>query len=425
MRLRFLREAAVTAARPQSAARSSRASLSEPTATRSPRRGKRSGDQTATFTVSAAVATVSGSITANPTTTTAPGATTLSWNTADATSVFVSGPGVASTSASETQSVTGLAAGTHTFSLTAQGSGGPIIRTATVTVNAGTGVTAAISVSPATMNMGGTATLSWSTANASSVCVTGFGISGGSYQTNPNLTINISGLPPGQSTWTLVAEGSGGPITRTATITVNSTDGLYGSLTITPTVIYSNQSASSRGPQRSEYQMGPRLLTGTNGGTFIRRRQWLDHGLRPRAGEYSFALSTVPALSQSPASLRLPDRAGRGPDCGDIGFTGGSRCRHRRGTYREGSVVTLTATADATMCSPGGPGFYRRDESAPFTVGAQNYAVVANFALRTHTVSASVTPAGRGGGRNGATPRAPGHSGRHPECNIQFHGLIG
>jgi PKD repeat protein len=56
--------------------------------------------------------------------------------------------------------------------------------------------------------------------------------------------VNVGGLNPGQTTWTLIAEGPGGPITRTATINVTTSDGLYGSLTASPTVIYSNQSAT-------------------------------------------------------------------------------------------------------------------------------------------------------------------------------------
>ncbi len=356
--------------------------------------------QTATFTVSAAIPAVSGSITASPTTTTAPGATMLSWNTADATTVFVTGPGVASTAASGTQSVTGLTAGTHTFTLTAQGNGGPITRTATVTVNAGAGVTAAISVSPTTMNMGGIATLSWSTANASSVRVTGFGISGSSYQTNPNLTITIGGLPPGQSTWTLVAEGSGGPITRTATINVNSTDGLYGSLTISPAVIYSNQTASLAWTSSgANFKWVHGQLPGVNGVSVYpapTSGSAAVPALSP--GEYSFVFEYGPgAFSASRVAYAYLTVLGVNRTVAASANPAGVGAVAGAGTYAEGASATLTATPDATHVFTGWSGdLTGATNPLTFTVGAQNYTVVANFALRTYTVAASVTPAGAG-----------------------------
>jgi PKD repeat protein len=356
--------------------------------------------QTATFTVNPAAPTVSGSIAASPTTTTAPGSTTLTWTTADATSVFVTGPGVASTAFSGTQNVTGLSAGTHTFSLTAQGNGGPITRTVTVTVNSGASVTAAISVAPLTLNMGGTATLTWTTTNATSVRVTGFGVTGSPYQTAPNLMMNVSGLPPGQYTWTLVAEGPGGPLTRTATANVNSTDGLYGSLTTNPAVIYSNQTAT---------------LAWTSSGTNIR---WV-HGQSPgingvniypaassgsasiaglSPGEYSFIFEygpgafTITRVAYAYLTVLGVNRtvtASVAPV--GTGAVGGA------GTYREGSAATLTATPDSNhLFSSWSGDISSTSNPLTFTVGAQNYSVVANFVPRTFSVSAAVTPVGTG-----------------------------
>ena len=356
--------------------------------------------RTATFTVSAPFPTVSGSISASPTTATAPGATTLTWSTADASSVFVSGPGVASTAPSGTQNVTGLAAGTHTYTLTAQGNGGPITRTVSVTVNPGSGVTAAISVSPSTMNVGGTATLTWSSANATSVRVTGFGISGSGFQNSPNLTINIGGLPPGQSTWTLVAEGTGGPITRTATITVNSVDGLAGSLTVSPTVIYSNQSATlawtSSGAnfrwvhgQLPSYNGVSIYPAPASGSTTV-------SGLSP--GEYSFIFEYGPgAFSSTRGAYAYLTVLGVNRTITASVSPAGTGAVVGAGIYREGASVTLTATADATHVFTGWSGdLSSTSNPLTFTVGAQNYALVANFALRTYSVAASVAPAGAG-----------------------------
>lgn len=356
--------------------------------------------RTATFTVSAPLPAVSGSISASPATATAPGATTLTWATADAASVLVSGPGIASAAANGTQTVTGLAAGMHTFTLTAQGNGGPLTRTTTVTVNAGAGVTAAISVSPGTMNVGGTATLTWSTANASSVRVTGFGISGSGFQNSPNLTINIGGVPPGQSTWTLVAEGTGGPITRTATITVNSLDGLAGSLTASPTVIYSNQSATlgwtSSGAnfrwvhgQLPSYNGVSVYPAPANGSTTVT-------GLAP--GEYSFVFEYGPgAFSATRGAYAYLTVLGVDRTITASVAPAGAGAVTGAGTYREGASATLAATPDSTHVFTGWSGdLTSTSNPLTFTVGAQNYALIANFALRTYAVTATVSPAAAG-----------------------------
>lgn len=356
--------------------------------------------RTTTFTVSPAAPPVTASLAASPTTTTAPGATTLSWTTTNATSVFVTGPGIASTAATGSQSITGLPAGTHTFTLTAQGNGGPLTRTAMVTVNSGASVTASISAAPSTLNMGGTVSLNWSTANATTVRVTGFGISGSPYQTNPNLTVNVSGLPPGQTSWTLVAEGPGGPVTRTATVNVNSTDGLYGSLTTSPAVIYSNQSTtlawSSFGTNiRWVHGQSPGI-NGVNVYPAPATGSTTISGLPP--GEYSFVFEygpgafTITRVAYAYLTVLGVDRtvATSATPAGTGAVTGG-------GTYREGTSVTLTATADSTHVFSGWSGdFTGAANPLTFTVGAQNYSVVANFVPRTHTVAVSVTPAGAG-----------------------------
>jgi hypothetical protein len=64
----------------------------------------------------------------------APGSTTITWSSANATAVSVSGTGLTSSAASGSQAVSGLPAGTHTCTVTAQGTGGPVTQTATFTV---------------------------------------------------------------------------------------------------------------------------------------------------------------------------------------------------------------------------------------------------------------------------------------------------
>lgn len=356
--------------------------------------------RTATFTVTAAVPAVTASLDVSPVTGTAPASATLTWTSANASSVSITGPGVNSNASSGTQAVNGLPVGTHTFTLTAQGSGGPITRTATITVTAaGPNVAGSISISPATMMTGGTATLTWSTTNATSVRVSGFSLTGTPFETSPNLTINIGGLPPGTFTYTLVAQGAGGPFTRTATIVVNSADGLAASLTISPAIIYSNQSATMNwSTTGANYRWirgytpgmngvsiypaavsGSTTLSGLSPGTY---GYTIEYGPGTSATRQTFGYLTVLASDRLVATSVSP--AGTGS------VTGG-------GTFAEGTSATLNATPNpAYVFSHWSGDLTGSSNPLSFTIGGRDYAVVANFTPRTHTVAASVTPVGAG-----------------------------
>ena len=347
----------------------------------------------------AAPPSVTGSISVNPTTATAPGSTTISWTTSNATAVSVSGPGINSTAVNGSQIVTGLAAGTHTYTLTAQGTGGPITRTATVTVSSDANVSGSISVSPSTMPWGGTATLTWTTANATSAKVSGYGITGTPYQNAPNLAVSVGGLSPGQTTWTLIADGPGGPITRTATINVTTSDGLHGSLTASPTVIYSNQTATLNWTTTGAnfrwvhgYQPGMNGVdiypAAVSGSTVI-------SGLAP--GDYRFTIEYGPGSSTTRMSFADLTVLGVNRTVAASVSPPGTGAVTGAGSYAEGSIATLTATPDATHVFSGWSGDINSIANPlTFTVGAQNYSVVANFSLRTYAVTASVAPAGTG-----------------------------
>ncbi len=360
--------------------------------------GVHSGTISQTVTISAPPS-LTASISASPTTATAPGSTAISWSTSNATVVSVTGSGINSAATSGSQIVSGLAAGTYTYTLTAQGTGGPITRTATFTVSSGASVTGSISVSPTTMAWGGTATLTWATANATSVSVTGYGITGSPYQTYSGLTVNVGGLNPGQTTWTLIANGAGGPITRTATINVTTSDGLYGSITASPTVIYSNQSATLNWtttgtsfrwvhgytPGINGVNVYPAGVTGSAAVSGLapgNYRFTIEYGPGSSTTRQSFADLTVLGVNRTVTTSVAP--AGTGAVSGAA-------------TYVEGSSATLTATPDATHVFSSWSGdLSGATNPLIFTVGAQNYNVVANFSLRTYAVTASVSPAGAG-----------------------------
>jgi hypothetical protein len=360
--------------------------------------GLRSATISQTVTVTAPPA-VSGSISASPTATTAPGSATLTWNTANAISVTVTGNGLSSTAGSGSQTVSGLAAGAYTYTLTAQGPGGPVTRTATVTVTGGANVSGAISVSPGSMAWGGTAAVTWTTAHATSVRVAGYAITGSPYENSLNFTVNVGGLNPGQTTWTLIADGPGGPITRLATINVTTSDGLYGSLTASPTVIDSNQSATlswtttgagfrwvhGDQPGLNGVNLYPAAVTGSSTVSGLPPGDYrfvLEYGPGSSTTRMSFADLTVLGANRTVVTSTAPVGAGS--------VTGG-------GVYREGTSATLVAVPDATHVFAGWTGDLTNTANpVVFTVGAQNYNVVANFALRTFAVTAAAAPVGAG-----------------------------
>ncbi len=153
------------------------------------------------------------SFSASPTTITAGGSATLSWNTTNATSCTINGSSV-SVDGSMTVSPTT----TTTYTLTATGDGGSVSQDVTVTVNAVTPAPTidSFSASPTTIDSGGSATLSWNTTNA-----TGCTINGSSVSVDGSMTVS----PTTTTTYTLTATGDGGSVSQDVTVTVNAASG--------------------------------------------------------------------------------------------------------------------------------------------------------------------------------------------------------
>lgn len=157
-------------------------------------------------------------LTGAPSTIQSGGATTLTWTTANATSATLDGAPVM---LNGTQMVSPTA--THTYRLVATGSGTSANATATVTVTGSTpppppppppsAPTASLMAGPSTIQSGQATTLTWTTSNATSVTLDG-------------ATVVLDGMqvvsPMATQTYTLVATGSGGIATSSATVTVNA-----------------------------------------------------------------------------------------------------------------------------------------------------------------------------------------------------------
>lgn len=79
-----------------------------------------------------------------------------------------------------------------------------------------TALTGALSASPAAISVGGSSTLTWSSLNA-----TGASISNGVGAVTPVAGGTVIVTPAATTTYTLTLTGSGGPITRQATVVVS------------------------------------------------------------------------------------------------------------------------------------------------------------------------------------------------------------
>lgn len=147
------------------------------------------------------------SFTANPTII-APGQpSTLSWTTTNTTSVVISG--IAGTHPAN-GSVSVSPPKTTTYILTATGAGGKAL--ATTTVKALPPVVISFTASPATITVGKSSTLSWTTANATSVSISSVA---GTHPSNGFASVS----PATTTTYTLTVTGGGGTATATTTVT--------------------------------------------------------------------------------------------------------------------------------------------------------------------------------------------------------------
>jgi phospholipase C len=139
---------------------------------------------------------------------------TLSWSTTNATSVTIDGSAVA---LSGTRVVTPTA--TTTYVLSATGAGGTTKATVIIAVGAALPLPSIqFSANPASITLGQSSVLSWSTTNATSVSIDS-GVS------STALSGSATVSPTGTHTYILTATGSGGTVTANATVTITGNTG--------------------------------------------------------------------------------------------------------------------------------------------------------------------------------------------------------
>jgi hypothetical protein len=151
---------------------------------------------------------------ANPTTVSAGGRSTLTWNTQNATACTASGAwtGPKATSGSQQSPVINASS---TFDLQCTGAGGTTGRSVTVDVGTSPAPTVTISAAPASISVNGTTTLTWSSTNATS-CTASNGWSGTKATSGSEATSALSNT----TTFMLTCTGAGGSGNDSTTVTV-------------------------------------------------------------------------------------------------------------------------------------------------------------------------------------------------------------
>jgi hypothetical protein len=220
-----------------------------------------SGSGSASLTVTPGPATI-GSFTASPTSILTGQSTTLTWTTNNATSCTASGgtgsdnwSGSVGTSSGGTSVGPISTAGTYTYSLVCSGPGGASApQSLNVTVTSASAPAASVSTfvaTPSSVQTGNTASLSWSSANATSCSASGgIGSDGWSGSVGTASTGTTVGPFPtaGTYTYTLTCTGPGGTGTPTSVaINVTATATPAGSVrnfSATPSTIQTGQAAT-------------------------------------------------------------------------------------------------------------------------------------------------------------------------------------
>ncbi|MDQ5949102.1 MAG: trimeric autotransporter adhesin [Patescibacteria group bacterium] len=166
-------------------------------------------------------------VTANPTSGTAPMASTITWTTTNSpSSCTASGAwSGAKTASGGSQSVTSIPAGTNTFSLSCTNafgtSAGSVVVTATA---ANTGApTVSVTASPTSGSAGMSTTVTWTTTNSPTSC-TAFDDWSGSKAVGGGSQV-ISGLTNGVKNYSIQCSNANGSSVSTATVTVGSSGG--------------------------------------------------------------------------------------------------------------------------------------------------------------------------------------------------------
>jgi len=169
-------------------------------------------------TIAEAPAPTISSFSASPAAIIAGASTTLSWTTANATSITITPGTFASVSASGSVALSPTV--TTTYTLTATSTTGSDTATVTVTVSQPSLPSiSSFTASPVSITLGGISTLSWVTSGATTLNIA----PGNLASTSASSTVNVS--PETTTTYVLTATNAAGSVTATAKVTVTAAGG--------------------------------------------------------------------------------------------------------------------------------------------------------------------------------------------------------
>ena len=158
--------------------------------------------------------------TGSPLSVTAGSASTLAWSSTNTTSCTASGSWSGAKALSGSASTGALAAGSYTYNLSCAGLGGTVSNSVII-VASNPVPTISISASPASVGIGGSSTLSWSTTNATSC--TASGSWSGAQALSGSTTVGP--ITSGAHTYTLSCSGPGGTATNSAVVSASAVCG--------------------------------------------------------------------------------------------------------------------------------------------------------------------------------------------------------
>jgi uncharacterized repeat protein (TIGR03803 family) len=199
------------------------------------------GPQTAQLIVNAAATPApTVTLTATPNSVTLGQSSTLAWTSTNSTNCTASGAWTGGEAVSGSLTVTPSVAGAQTYTLTCTGAGGSASATATLTASASTAPVPSVTltVNPTSIIVGQSATLTWTSTNATS-CEASVGWSGNEPVTGSQ---NVTPTAAGNVGYTLTCAGSGGSTSASATLAVTAAPAPGVTLSVSPTTIALGQS---------------------------------------------------------------------------------------------------------------------------------------------------------------------------------------
>lgn len=188
-------------------------------------------------------------VTFTPSTIVVGGSSTLSWSSANATSCSFSGsaysgPVGLQSSPTKPVVVSPTAVGGYIETLTCTGPGGTTSSAGTLQVTLPPPPSITLAIQPVAINVGDTATLMWSSTNATSCAFSGAYTGSVALKSNPNKPLTVSPTTAGSYTYTLACTGTGGTSSKFVTLQVSPAVGPSVTLAVTPAFVPVGKSAT-------------------------------------------------------------------------------------------------------------------------------------------------------------------------------------